>query len=42
MPDPANPIIFVLDDEPKVAGALRDDLSRRFGQDFRLVAENVG
>ncbi len=39
MSDSANPVIFVLDDDAQVAGALRDDLSRRFGQDFRLVAE---
>jgi thioredoxin reductase (NADPH) len=35
----AYPVIFVLDDDAKVADALRDDLSRRFGQDFHLIAE---
>jgi thioredoxin reductase (NADPH) len=39
MSDSVYPVIFVLDDDPKVAGALRDDLSRRFGRDFRLIAE---
>ena len=31
------PVIFVLDDDAGVLHALRDDLSRRFGQDFRVI-----
>ena len=34
----AQPVLFLLDDEPGVVHALQDDLSRRFGQDFRVVA----
>lgn len=34
----AHPVLFLVDDEPGVVRALRDDLSRRFGQDFRVVA----
>lgn len=33
------PILFLIDDDAGVAGALRDDLSRRFGQDFRVTGE---
>jgi thioredoxin reductase (NADPH) len=39
MPDSVYPVIFVIDDDARVAAALRDDLSRRFGRDFRLIAE---
>jgi thioredoxin reductase (NADPH) len=39
MPDSVHPVIFVIDDDARVAAALRDDLSRRFGRDFRLIAE---
>lgn len=34
----AQPVLFLVDDEPGVLHALRDDLGRRFGQDFRVVA----
>jgi hypothetical protein len=39
MPESAHPVIYVIDDDAKVAAALRDDLARRFGRDFRLIAE---
>ncbi len=39
MPNSVHPVIFVIDDDAKVAEALRDDLSRRFGRDFKLIAE---
>ncbi len=32
-------VLFVIDDDVGVVGALRDDLGRRFGDDFRVVAE---
>ena len=32
------PVLYLLDDDPGVVNALRDDLSRRFGQDFRILA----
>jgi thioredoxin reductase (NADPH) len=32
------PVLFLVDDEPGVVHALRDDLSRRFGQDFCVAA----
>ncbi len=31
------PVLFLVDDEPGVVRALHDDLSRRFGQDFRVL-----
>jgi thioredoxin reductase (NADPH) len=31
------PVIFVIDDDAGVLHALRDDLSRRFGEDFRVT-----
>jgi thioredoxin reductase (NADPH) len=34
------PVLFVLDDDPEVMLALRGDLSRRFSQDFRVLAES--
>ncbi|HET9898650.1 MAG TPA: FAD-dependent oxidoreductase [Streptosporangiaceae bacterium] len=34
-----HPVIFMIDDDARVVGALRDDLSRRFGRDFHLIAE---
>ena len=34
------PVLFVIDDDTGVMTALRDDLSRRFGRDFRVVAES--
>ncbi len=42
MSDSVYPVIFVLDDDAQVAGALRDDLSRRFGRDFRLTSRPSG
>jgi thioredoxin reductase (NADPH) len=33
------PVLFVIDDDPGVMRALRDDLSRRFSEDFRVVGE---
>jgi thioredoxin reductase (NADPH) len=35
----AQPVLYVIDDEPGVVDALRDDLSRRFGKDFRVIGE---
>ncbi len=35
----AQPILFVIDDDARVMHALRDDLSRPFGQDFRVIGE---
>jgi thioredoxin reductase (NADPH) len=34
------PVLFLIDDDPGVAQALRDDLTRRFGEDFRVVSES--
>jgi len=34
------PVLFAIDDDPRVARALQDDLSRRFGEDFRVVCES--
>jgi thioredoxin reductase (NADPH) len=34
------PVLFVLDDDAGVMLALRDDLSRRFSQDFRVLGES--
>jgi thioredoxin reductase (NADPH) len=36
----AQPVLFVLDDDAGVVRALRDDLSRRFGEDFRVIGES--
>jgi thioredoxin reductase (NADPH) len=33
----SKPVLFLVDDDPRVAQALEDDLSRRFGQDFFVV-----
>ncbi len=33
----ARPVLFLVDDDPGVVQALRDDLSRRFGQDFQVL-----
>ena len=33
----SKPVLFLVDDDPGVAKALEDDLSRRFGQDFCVV-----
>jgi thioredoxin reductase (NADPH) len=34
------PVLFVIDDDIGVMHALRDDLSRRFGEDFRVIGES--
>src|SRR5512135_2808130 len=34
------PVLFVIDDDAGVVHALRDDLSRRFGEDFRIIGES--
>jgi thioredoxin reductase (NADPH) len=40
--EPASPpVLFVIDDDPGVMNALRDDLSRRFGEDFRVIGESA-
>ncbi len=36
----SRPVLFVIDDDPEVARALHDDLSRRFGKDFQVIAES--
>jgi thioredoxin reductase (NADPH) len=36
----SQPVLFVIDDDPGVVHALRDDLSRRFGGDFRVLGES--
>lgn len=33
----SHPVLFVIDDDPGVVRALRDDLARRFGEDFRVT-----
>ena len=35
------PVLFVIDGDPGAAHALRDDLSRRFGREFRIVCESA-
>jgi thioredoxin reductase (NADPH) len=35
----ARPVLFLIDDDAGVIRALRADLGRRFGQDFRLIGE---
>jgi thioredoxin reductase (NADPH) len=35
----ARPVLFVVDDDVGVMQALRDDLGRRFGEDFRVTGE---
>jgi len=35
----AHPVLFVIDDDPGVMHALREDLRRRFGEDFRVIGE---
>jgi len=39
MPRASRPVLFVIDDDAGVMQALRDDLSRRFGEDFRVLGE---
>ncbi len=36
----SHPVLFVIDDDAGVVHALRDDLSRRFGRDFRVIGES--
>lgn len=36
----SKPALFVIDDDAGVVHALRDDLSRRFGEDFRVIGES--
>jgi thioredoxin reductase (NADPH) len=36
----SKPVLFVIDDDAGVVRALRDDLSRRFGGDFQVIAES--
>jgi thioredoxin reductase (NADPH) len=36
----SRPVLFVIDDDAGVVHALQDDLSRRFGEDFRVIAES--
>ena len=36
----SRPVLLVIDDDPGVMHALRDDLGRRFGQDFRVIGES--
>lgn len=35
----SQPVLFVIDDEPRVMDALRNDLARRFSQDFRVIGQ---
>jgi len=37
----STPVLFVIDGDPRVAHALRDDLPRRFGREFRIVCESA-
>jgi thioredoxin reductase (NADPH) len=36
----SRPVLFVIDDDAGVVHALRDDLARRFGEDFRVLADS--
>ena len=36
----SRPVLFVIDDDAGVVRALRDDLSRRFGEDLRVIGES--
>ena len=36
----SRPVLFVIDDDTGVMHALRDDLGRRFGEDFRVIGES--
>ena len=36
----ARPVLFVIDDDIGVVQALRDDLGRRFNEDFRVIGES--
>jgi thioredoxin reductase (NADPH) len=35
----SQPVLFVIDDDAGTARTLRDDLARRFGEDFRVIGE---
>ena len=35
----SQPVVFVIHDDAAVVRTLRDHLSRRFGEDFRIIAE---
>jgi thioredoxin reductase (NADPH) len=37
----SRPVLFVIDDDARVVHALRDDLGRRFGEDFRVIGESL-
>ena len=36
----SRPVLFVIDDDAGVMHTLQDDLGRRFGEDFRVIAES--
>jgi thioredoxin reductase (NADPH) len=36
----SRPVLFLLDDDARVMDALQDDVSRRFGEDFRVIGES--
>ena len=36
----SRPVVFVIDDNGGVVRALRDHLSRRFGEDFRIIGQS--
>jgi thioredoxin reductase (NADPH) len=36
----SEPVVFVIDDDAGVVRTLRDHLSRRFGEDFRIIGES--
>ena len=36
----SRPVLFVIDHDAGVVHALRDDLGRRFGEDFRVIGES--
>ena len=36
----SRPVLFVIDDDAGVMRTLQDDLGRRFGEDFRVIAES--
>jgi hypothetical protein len=36
----SQPVLFVIDDDAGIVRALRDDLRRRFGEDFRLIGDS--
>jgi thioredoxin reductase (NADPH) len=36
----SRPVLFVIDNDARVAQTLRDDLGRRFGEDFRIISES--